>query len=370
MRPYTVTFQSPSSAVVLTKNPSVKDSLCNHKDYATRWADGETPVCICSALRPYQTTPTSTSNHLHLDGDSLTLSSPSLTSIATGSLQNKIFPSKKEIWKILQKAFVQWHQRNAIPAIPTRVLEDLWTTSWTQHSQHLHNHISHYDITQFTKLFPGAVFHNEDKRATSLRIYCPCLYFECLQNTFSDEQVFKRLNTSPESLIQSTLTTLQRRFKKSYPWSLGKGRALPNAYVLPKRKKQFLSGRPIVSFFNAPFRPMLNCIAKLIYQLLPMAFPHNLAKGDVFELIQLLKQGDFDSQPTPQVHNQDLAGFLEHRHGSLRYQLASHVTLPQFYHEHTTRRIVLRQTVSGQPTRGRGQRTNLSHFERDTQDLY
>ena len=148
----------------------------------------EEPVCICSLLRPHQTTPTheSTSAHLHLDGDSLTLPSPSLTSIATGSLQNRIFPSKQEIWKILQKAFTQWHQRNAIPSIPNRVLEDLWTTSWTQHRRQLHNHISHYDITQFTKLFPGAVFHNEDKRATSLRIYCPCLYFECLQNTFSD----------------------------------------------------------------------------------------------------------------------------------------------------------------------------------------
>ena len=30
MRPHTVTFQSPSSAVVFTKNPTVKDSLCNH----------------------------------------------------------------------------------------------------------------------------------------------------------------------------------------------------------------------------------------------------------------------------------------------------------------------------------------------------
>ena len=184
MRPHTVTFQTPSSAVVFTKNPSVKGSLCNHKLYATRWADGETPVCICSTLKPYQSSPTSHSNHLHLDGDSLTLPTPSLTSIATGSLQNKIFPSKREIWKNLQQAFVHWHKKNGIPAIPTRVLEELWTTSWTQHSQHLHDHISHYDITQFGKLFPGAVFHNEDKRATSLRVYCPCLYFECLQNTF------------------------------------------------------------------------------------------------------------------------------------------------------------------------------------------
>ena len=310
MRPHTVTFQSPSSAVVFTKNPSVQDSLCNHKDYATRWADGETPVCICSTLTPYQTPPTSNSHHIHLDGDSLTLPTPSLSSIANGSLQNKIFPSKKEIWTNLQKAFVQWHQRNGIPAIPTRHLEDLWNTSWSQHRQQLHNHISHHDITQFTKLFPGAVFHNEDKRATSLRIYCPCLYFECLKNTFSDDNVFKRLQASPDSLIQATLLTLQRRFKKQYPWALGKGRTLPNAYVLPKRKKHFLSGRPIVSFFAAPFRPMLNCIAKLLYQVMPAAFPHNLAKGDVFELIQLLKQGDFDFQPTPQIHNQDLAGFF------------------------------------------------------------
>ena len=310
MRPHTVTFQSPSSAVVFTKNPSVQDSLCNHKDYATRWADGETPVCICSTLTPYQTSPTSNSHHIHLDGDSLTLPTPSLSSIANGSLQNKIFPSKKEIWTNLQKAFVQWHQRNGIPAIPTRHLEDLWTTSWSQHRQQIHNHISHHDITQFTKLFAGAVFHNEDKRATSLRIYCPCLYFECLKNTFSDDNVFKRLKASPDSLIQATLLTLQRRFKKQYPWALGKGRTLPNAYVLPKRKKHFLSGRPIVSFFAAPFRPMLNCIAKLLYQVMPAAFPHNLAKGDVFELIQLLKQGDFDSHPTPQIHNQDLAGFF------------------------------------------------------------
>ena len=310
MRPHTMTFQSPSSAVVFTKNPSVQDSLCNHKDYATRWADGERPVCICSTLTPYQSSPTSNSTHIHLDGDSLTLPSPSLSAIANGSLQNKIFPSKKEIWTNLQTAFVQWHQRNGIPAIPTRHLEDLWTTSWSQHRQQLHNHISHYDITQFTKLFPGAVFHNEDKRATSLRIYCSVLYFECLMNTFSDDNVFKGLKISPDSVIQTTILKLQRRFKKQYPWALGKGRTLPNAYVLPKRKKQFLSGRPIVSFFAAPFRPMLNCIAKLLYQVMPAAFPHNLAKGDVFELIQLLKQGDFDSQSTPQLHNQDLAGFF------------------------------------------------------------
>ena len=188
---------------------------------ATRWADGELPTCICSTLQPHLPSPsiTSRSDHIHLDGDSLTLNSPRLTSIATGSLQNKIFPPKKEIWKSLQKALVEWHRKNAIPSLPTRRLEDLWKTSWAQHTHQLRDHITHRDISQFVHLFPGAVFHNEDKRATSLRIYCPCLYFECLQNTFADPQVFKRLEASPDSLIQSMLTKLTQRFEK--PYTLG-----------------------------------------------------------------------------------------------------------------------------------------------------
>jgi predicted methyltransferase len=40
---------------------------------------------------------------------------------------------------------------------------------------------------------------------------------------------------------------------------------------------------------------MLNCIAKLLYQLIPAAFPHNLAQGDVFDLIKQLQDIDFDT---------------------------------------------------------------------------
>jgi hypothetical protein len=108
----------------------------------------------------------------------------------------------------------------------------------------------------------------------------------------------------------NTIDKIRRRFSKTYHWALGSGRDLPNAYVLPKREKQFRSGRPIVSFFSTPFRPMYpmsNCIAKPTYQL---PFPHNLARGDVFDRIQLLKNLDVDQCATPQMYNQDLAGFF------------------------------------------------------------
>ena len=100
-----------------------------------------------------------------------------------------------------------------------------------------------------------------------------------------------------------------KRFSKTYPWALGASRDLPN-YFLPKRKKQLTPGRPIVSFFTSPFRPMLSCIAKPLYQLIPATFPHNLAQGDVFNLIKRLQELDFDTINLPRLYNQDLAGFF------------------------------------------------------------
>ena len=55
---------------------------------------------------------------------------------------------------------------------------------------------------------------------------------------------------------------------------------------------------------------MLSCIAKPLYQLIPAAFPHNLAQGDVFNLIKRLQELDFDTINLPRLYNQDLAGFF------------------------------------------------------------
>ena len=307
---YNTTLQTPSTGIVFTKFPSVMDSLCNHKEAATKWADGEAPKCACGALRQHAGHHQQSDQHLVLEGDNLHFEDGPYTSIATGSLQNKIFPPPKEIHASLRLALRSWTTRNSLPSLPKTHLDALWHRSIHSHYNALHNHITHKDMVRFKRLFPDAIFHNEDKRATSLRIYCPVLYFQCLTTTFADPLVFRKLEESPSDIIEKTIAEINKQFGKSYPWALGAGRDLPNAYVLPKRKKQFRAGRPIVSFFTAPFRPMLNCIAKLIYNLLPQAFPHNLAKGDVFDLIKLLKDTDFDTFPTPRIHNQDLAGFF------------------------------------------------------------
>ena len=72
------------------------------------------------------------------------------------------------------------------------------------------------------------------------------VYYECLTKTFADTLVFRKLDSSPNSnyIIENTIAEISKQFGKSYPWALGAGRDLPNAYVLPKRKKQFRSADP------------------------------------------------------------------------------------------------------------------------------
>lgn len=122
------------------------DGLCNHNDAAIKWADNIDPACICDHLRTFLRAGHSPDGHIVLDGDSLRFDDPPFTSIATGSLQNKIFPPKREIWKSLASAMDQWHRRNLLPSVPLRHLEQLWSTAWQAHKDELNQHITHRHI--------------------------------------------------------------------------------------------------------------------------------------------------------------------------------------------------------------------------------
>ena len=168
-------------------------------------------------------------------------------------------------------------------------------------------HLSHHQIIHhlIQQTFEGAIFHCEDKQASSLRIYCPCFYYQPIEKTFQDPSIFEPVSQDPESIITSLVDLLHRQHGKPYPWAVGHGRQLPAGYILAKRKKEFRSGRPIISFVDSPFRPMLNILARMIFQLLPVACPNHFASGDVYTLLSILKSAPVDADLI-----QDLAGFF------------------------------------------------------------
>ena len=76
----------------------------------------------------------------------------------------------------------------------------------------------------------------------------------------------------------------------------------------PKRKKSISKRRPIISFVDSPFRPMLNILARMIFQLVPVACPEHFALSDVYTLLSILRDALVDGNPI--LINQDLAGLF------------------------------------------------------------
>ena len=124
-----------------------------------------------------------------------------LAVIAEGSLLNKVFPSKKEYQNQLRLGLQGWTKRNGIPSMPNSEISAFSQHLWAEHSKHVTCHITKSSITSFQKTFEGAIFHCEDKQASSLRIYCPCLYTKPLKKLF---RIPPFSNRSPKILNPSS----------------------------------------------------------------------------------------------------------------------------------------------------------------------
>ena len=222
--------------------------------------------------------------------------------------------------------------------------------------------------TFFQQTFEGAIFHFEDKQSSSLRIYCPCLYYQAIEKTFQDPSIFEPVPEDPGSIVSSLVETLQRQHGKSYPWAVGNGRQLPTGYILAKRKKEFRSGRPhIISFVDSPFRPMLNILARMIFQLISVACPNHFASGDVYTLLSILKSAPVDADLI--LVNQDLAGFFtsidQDRFIGARFMLLDFLR-PHI--ECVRQRSILGLSRKDQQSRGHHQRPYLPSPERHQED--
>ena len=290
-RTVAVPFHKPSVKVIYQKHPAVGEFLFTHKKAVQAWASESPPQCTCELLRQLATQ-----------------FSPVEQALPIGSMNNRFFPDEEHCREKFFDNLQQWTQRNRLPAILFSEKQLLFDQLWSTHHPLVPTAMSATTIRHVQQRFPGCEFHCEDKKASSLRIFCPCLYHLAIENTFMDKKVLSQIDLHPEECVQAYVEDITKKFKTTHPWALGKGRKLPAGYILPKRKKNFESGRPTIGFVDAPFRPMLNIMAKLLYTLVPKACPNHFALGDMYTLLQLLHSCPVDAPL--QLWNQDLAGFF------------------------------------------------------------
>ena len=194
-----VPCHTPSFKTVFIKHAAVLDILCNHKQAIEDWSTSNPAICCCKSWSCYKSAALNPSDpHWVLSGSLLhSLLPPELAVIAEGSLSNKVFPSKKEYHNQMRLGLRTWTKKNGLPSMPQANISDFCHHLWSEHIQQITNHITKSSITQLQSTFDGAIFHCEDKHASSLRIYCPCLYYQSIESTFQDPSIFEQLNHPP-----------------------------------------------------------------------------------------------------------------------------------------------------------------------------
>ena len=123
------------SKTVFIKHASVVDILCNHKSAIETWSLDTTPTCCCQGWHKFRSAALNPgSDHWVLSGSLLTdLLPPDVAVLAEGSLQNKVFPQKREFLRILL-AILNWCKFNGLPSIPKHQIQDLGTHTHTPHT--------------------------------------------------------------------------------------------------------------------------------------------------------------------------------------------------------------------------------------------
>ena len=194
MLDHQVPCHTPSFKTVFIKHAAVLDILCNHKTGHWGLVDFQSSTLLLQVLVMLQKCCTQS---FRSSLGTIRFSSPLATSTGACSdcrrlfVQQSLSRRRKKYHNQMRLAFKTWTKKNGLPSMPQANISDLCHHLWSEHTQQITSHITKSSINQLQSTFDGAIFHCEDKHASSLRIYCLCLYDQSIESTFQDPSIFE-----------------------------------------------------------------------------------------------------------------------------------------------------------------------------------
>ena len=161
-------------------------------------------------------------------------------------------------------------------------------------------------------LHHSAVLHHADHEQAKLTVFCPRLYFSGAWNTWNDPQLFHRLSITPEEAQERINTSLPRALQVKYKWAINKKSNLPYGFVFLKKKKQFLKGRTLISYYNSRYGRLLQVTARTLDSMLLQLWPQSmgqLAVPQIWSRIHAFFK-ETSTEFTFDNINDDLVGFF------------------------------------------------------------
>ena len=304
-------FHVPKTTVVFPRHPRIAQTLFNHQDALKQWATRQEPTCKCELIKKFAPKAPTFGGHVAAKGIELTHHLSSLEKqLASGSVTDTFFPDKAQLHTHFVDAWSSWCRNNALPG-PPRGLNVVFAQIWHKHLTQVQDRYHREAVDNLKSKTRGTVWHTEDHHPRTAICFCPTLYHRMLEGTFGNPQVFQEVPRMFEEQVKKVQKAAKRDLQRRYPWAFRRTPVIPRAYALPKRKKDFASGRPIVSFVDAFMRPLLEATSRLLHRICSLAFPRAFSKGDVYELLRQVREFfEFGTAEPLHCRNQDLAGFF------------------------------------------------------------
>ena len=315
-------YHVPSTSLVAKSHPKIKDILFSHKKILMQWDPKITPdqagirCCCAQILKDH---PRLTVAQGHIASSATLLSLPDdLLCIAQSSCNNTVFMDAKAHWSCFRTTIYEWIEHHDLLRYDEKEVRAVWERLWREHEQALEGHWTVTQINRLKSHSKGLTWHVRDHEGAHSHVFCPVKYWMMLQNTFTADSIFLPVGLSASAVMTQMEQAVPEHILSAFPFKFSSRKSKVSwAYILPKFKKDWKAGRPIVSFSAHPARQFLVVMARVTEMLVAEVCPHTRPYNDAIMLWQAIHQlfGQTDSYTLPApdplaLHNQDLSGFF------------------------------------------------------------
>ena len=215
--------------------------------------------CPCHSFRGRVPSDAFVDDHLACALKMLSTLHPAIALLSQGSGTSAYFPGKDRYSSETNDRFRLWHRRHGLPLEVLQMWDSFLEQDWRQHRQYVqHTPVIDWHIVSGVKQqLTGLLVHCEDHFPGHLRTFCPRFYSQSVSRTWKDLSVFTPLDGDEQHWIREGAANVPKTLVRRYSWGIDKHAALPEGYVLLKRKKAFATGRSIIGYHSFVLKKLL-----------------------------------------------------------------------------------------------------------------
>jgi hypothetical protein len=310
---HSIPFHPASHKIVEVNHPSLADLLHSWKQWMTTFtiSPPDHSRCQCaSILEKHPSWPSIDGLVLGAAAEMNDLPSNWIT-ILSSSSKDTVMPSKSTYIEKSSLLVKSWSILHGLPPMVTVASwQQFVSQHWSEHQTHSHKYHSANDVKKIRQLLSGLVVHCEDHCPRKLCVFCPDKYRAMIHKLLSDGKIFQELPISATQLRSEQFSRLPKVIKSKYKWGVSLRKQPAYTYIFPKRKKQWTTSRPIVSFFKCFASNILNALGNLIYDLTINTYVDTYAVNNVSKAMQHISRFLHVHHQHMEMKNDDLVGFF------------------------------------------------------------